>query len=61
MVAPGDSGQDSGEEEKSECAPAEDGFNFAELGAEGPAETPPPFRSGEFDFPFGPNAANLEA
>ena len=61
MVADGDSGQDSGAEGKSECAPEEGGFNFERFGADGPAETPPPFRSGEFDFPFEPPAVNLES
>ena len=54
MVADGDSGQDSGEEEKSECPLEEDGFGLDRFGADGPAETPPPLRTGEFDFPFEP-------
>lgn len=58
MVADGDSGPDSGEEEKSERPPEEDGF-FSE--ANRTNGTPPPFRPGEFDFPFEAPAARAES
>ena len=52
MVADGDSGQDSGEEEKNEHPSADDGFDCTRYQDDKREETPPPYRSGEFDFPF---------
>ena len=60
MVADGDSGQDSGEEEKSECPLEDDGFNFMQFEQDRLEDTPPPFRSGEFDFPFEPPSVATE-
>lgn len=57
MVADGDSGQDSAEEEKSEGPPEEEGLG---AGTDQPEETPPPSRSAEFDFPFEPPASDPE-